>query len=88
MLDGKRFVPTNYERIINIRWKWVGKDIPLYKLHDSQLNHIKNFVDNKRGNHYGRSSEEWFKTINDILVYRRTERVIFNYLEKKFKIKF
>lgn len=81
-----KFESISYlERRENLRWKWCGRDIPLYKLADNQLNHIKNFVNEKRGIHYGISSEEWFSSINEILKGRKIYSVIRPYLTNTFK---
>lgn len=58
-----------------MNWTWKGKQIPLEKLHDNQLNHIKNFVKKYKGNHYGYSSEGWLKAIDYIEKQRSKESI-------------
>jgi len=58
-----------------MNWTWKGKQTPLKDLHENQLNHIKTFVKQYKGNHYGYSSNGWIDAIDCIISNRRSDNL-------------
>ena len=75
--NGKREPINHYEKFERFKWKWNGKYQLLSEMGDSQLKCIIKFVDDKRGFHYGHTSEFWFSTCNDLLNLRKLDNMLF-----------
>lgn len=67
----------------NAQWVWKGKHIPLKKLHDKQLQHIREFVGRNPGTWYALSSDFWSNEIKTLLDYRRIDKSLTKQIKRK-----
>lgn len=62
----------DYKEAEELSWEWNGKKVPLYKLHDKQLEHIIGFISKSKQSKYSDiSAKDWVKACNMVLKGRK-----------------